>query len=401
MTSRLPDGAAAPSPAPEEFMPTPPSDSDPARSRVAPFRHPLPPTPHRPRPLFTIEGVRYEAIRELVRMQTGEVLMLARRFPERGDTLPGLCFVRRLANPSTTPRRTRLGAEILLAFRLRHPAIAQVFHRKVHQDSLHVVMEYVDGPSLETLVSASVARGQPVSESFALYVGAELAEALHHAHTLTDDAGKPLGIIHRDVNPRHVYVGMHGEVKLVNFGAAYSVVIGREESPASLVRGDVAYASPEYLERQTLSPRSDVFSLGVLLVELFTSKHLFDVQDVPRRPEGLRPLQVEFLPSLPLTQMRVLLACFGPTEVEAAVGQLSPDVKQLLHRALRSEPEERFATAADLRDALRSALARRHPGYGRQEAAAEVARLLAEGRVLRDVVEFGEGGLFEEDLAEE
>ncbi|RKH71804.1 serine/threonine protein kinase [Corallococcus aberystwythensis] len=358
------------------------------------------PTPERPRPLFTIEGIRYEAIRELVRMQTGELLMLARRHPERGATLPGLCFVRRLANPSTTLRRTRLGEEIQLAFRLHHPAIAQVFHRKVHQDALHVVMEYVDGPSLETLVSASVARGQPVSEPFALYVGAELAGALHHAHTLTDDAGKPLGIIHRDVNPRHVYVGAHGEVKLVNFGAAYSVVIGREESPANLVRGDVAYASPEYLERLPLTPRSDVFSLGVLLVELFTGKHPFDVQDVPRPAIRLSPLRVEVLPSLPLTQMRVLLASFGPAEVEAAVERLSPDVKPLLHAALRADPEERFATAADMRDVLRAALVRRHPGYGRQEAAAEASRLLAEGSVLRDVVEFGEGGLFPEGLEE-
>ena len=367
-------------------------------TRESPRRRTLPPTPERPRSLFTIDGIRYEALRELVRLRTGELLMLARRFSERGTALPGRCFVRRLANPATSLRRRRLGEEIQLAFRLHHPAIAQVFHRKVHQDALHVVMECVDGPSLETVVSAGVARGKPVSEAFALYVGAEIAEALHYAHTLTAEDGTALGIIHRDVNPRHVYVGAHGEVKLVNFGAAYSLVIGREESPARLVRGDVAYASPEYLERQPLTPRSDVFSLGVLLVELFTGKHPFDVQDVPRPPEGMSPLHSEFLPSLPLTQMRVLLASFGPEDVEAAVEKLSPDVKQLLHAALRSHPEERFATAEALRDVMRVALARRHPGYGRQEAAAEWARVLAEGSGLRDAVEFGEGGLFQEGL---
>ncbi|RYZ16408.1 MAG: serine/threonine protein kinase, partial [Myxococcaceae bacterium] len=236
-----------------------------------------------------------------------------------------------------------------MAFRLRHPAIATVFHRKVSKGALHVVMEYVDGPSLETLVSAGVARGRPVSEAFALYVGAEIAEALHHAHTLTDADGKPLGVIHRDVNPRHVYVGTQGEVKLTNFGAAYSLVVGREESPASLVRGDVAYASPEYLTRQPLTPRSDVFGLGVLLVELFTGKHLFDVEDVPRPLKGMVRLQPEILPSLPLTQMQVqvLLASFGPEDVEEAVASLSPDVKAMLHVALRAKPEERFATAAD------------------------------------------------------
>ncbi|RKG67372.1 hypothetical protein D7V80_16305 [Corallococcus sp. CA054B] len=289
-----------------------------ARTKAAQRRRQLPPTPDRPLHLFTLDGIRYEAVRELVLMQTGELLMLAQRFSERAPTLPGFCFVRRLANPSTYLQRTRLGEEIQLAFRLRHPAIAQVFHRKVRQGALHVVMESVDGPSLETLVSAGVARGRPVSESFALYVGAEIAEALHHAHTLTDAAGQSLGVIHRDVNPRHVYVGTQGEVKLTNFGAAYSLVVGREESPANLVRGDVAYASP--------------------------------------------------------------------------------DVKAMLHVALRANPDERFATAADMRDAMRVALARRHPGYGRQEAAAEWAQVLAEGSGLRDAVEFGEGGLFREGL---
>ncbi|NOK18147.1 serine/threonine-protein kinase [Corallococcus carmarthensis] len=362
-----------------------------------PERRP-PPTPDTPRFLFSVEGVRYEAIRELVRMQSGELLMLARRRAEADGTLPGLCFVRRLPNPSTYLRRKRLAEEVQLAFRLNHPGIALVYFLKVHEDALHVVMEYVDGPSLETLVSAGVARGQPVSESFALYVGAELAEALHHAHTLTDDEGKLLGVIHRDVNPRHVFVGAHGGVKLTNFGAAYSLIVGREQSPLRLVRGDVAYASPEYLEKEPLTPRSDVFSLGVLLVELFTGTHLFDVQDVSLAPKGLAPLEIEILPSLPLIQMRILLSSFSPADVEAAVATLSPDVKALLHTALRANPEERFATAADLRDALRAALAKRHPGYGRQEAAAEVARVLAEGSCLRDAVEFGEGGLFPEGL---
>ncbi|NVJ20630.1 serine/threonine protein kinase [Myxococcus sp. AM011] len=358
-----------------------------------------PPTPDAPQPLFRVGGVRYEAVRTLAHMQTGDTLLLAHRYAQE-ETLPGLCLVRRLPSPPTYAERRRLSDEIQLAFRLNHPGIAQVFHLKIHQDSPHVVMEYVDGPSLETLVSAGVVRGKPVSEAFALYSGVELAEALHYAHTLKGEDGKPLGIIHRDVNPRHVFVGAHGEVKLANFGASFSLLVGRTESPASLVRGDVAYASPEYLERAPLSPRSDVFSLGVLLVELLTGTHLFDVEDVPSPPEGMRRLVPEYIPSLPLTQMRTLLASFGPEDVERAVKSLAPDVKAILHTALRVVPEERFATAADMRDVLRASLAKRHPGYGRQDALEDVRRVVAEGGGQREMVEFGEVGIYPEGLEE-
>ncbi|ATB46361.1 serine/threonine protein kinase [Corallococcus macrosporus] len=352
--------------------------------------------PFTPHFLFKVGEVWYEAVAELERRQSGEVLLLAQR-RVRKEALTGHCLVRRLPSPSTYMRRRRLVEEVQLAFRLHHPSIAQVHHLGVYGDAPHVVMEYVPGPSLETLVTASVVRGRAMSEDFALYVGVELTEALHYAHMLMDEEGRSLGIVHRDVNPRHVVVGPHGEVKLMSFGAAYSLLVGREESPKSLVRGDVAYASPEYIRRESLTPRSDVFSLGVLLVELLTGTHLFDVADVPRPPQGRR-LRAESIPSLPLKQMRALLASFDSDFVEKAVAALAPDVKAILHTTLHANPEERFASAAELRDALRAAQSRRGEPYGRREVVGEVAQVLSEGGRMRDKVEFGEAGLYPEGL---
>ncbi|AGC44590.1 serine/threonine protein kinase [Myxococcus stipitatus DSM 14675] len=364
---------------------------------VAQSHLPPPVTPDAPEPLFTLGSVRYVAVRELTVMPSGEVLLLAHRYVLDED-VPGPCLVRRLPSPATYEERKRLVDEIQLAFRLNHPSIAQVQHLKIHRGAPHVVMECVDGPSLDTLMSAGVARGKPVSEALALFIAAEVADALHYAHTLRGEDNRPLGIVHRDVNPRHVYLGNHGGVKLANFGAAYSLMVGRVRSPANLVRGDVAYASPEYVERQPVSPASDLFSLGVVLVELLTGKHLFDVEDVPTAPDGMSPLQGEPFPSLPLTQMRVLLSRFGPADVESVVKELSPDVKAILHAALRVAPGERFATAADMGEVLRAALTKRHPSYGRQDAQQEIARVIAEGSCLRDMMEFGEAGIYPEGL---
>ncbi|MCP3105332.1 serine/threonine protein kinase [Myxococcus sp. K15C18031901] len=358
-----------------------------------------PPTPESPRYLFTVGDVRYEAVRELETRASGEVLLQVQR-RVTGESLSGPCLVRRLPSPTEYMGRKRLAEEMQLALGLNHPGIAQIFHLEFDEveDAPYVVMEYVDGPSLETLVTAAVVRGKPLSVAFGLYAGAEVADALHYAHTLTTPRGRPLGIIHRDVSPRHIVVGQHGEVKLLDFGSAYSLLVGREESPESLLRGDVAYVSPEYLRRVPLTPRSDVFSLGVLLVEVLTGQHLFDVQDVPPQTKESR-LRPEMQPTLPLKQMEALMDTLDEAFVERAVASLPGEVKAVLHTALRLNPEERFASAAEMRDALRGASQSLASGpYGRAESAREAARVVSEGGGMRDKVEFGEAGLYPEGL---
>jgi serine/threonine-protein kinase len=341
----------------------------------------------RPARLFDVDGTTYADVKTLERRGNGEVLILAERHLPQGQR--GLVTLKRLRGPVTFPRKQRLLEEVQLAFRLQHPAIAQVHHLTVHRGVPYVIMEHVDGPSLQTVISLAAMRGQPVPEPFALHVAAEVADALHHAHTLEDDAGRPLRLLHRDVSPRNVRLCQRtGAVKLTDFGAAYSRMVGREETPGLLLKGDVAYASPEYLHGRPMDARSDLFSLGLLLVELLTGRHLFDVDglpDGPPPPEARVPTDEE--PSLPLQQMMAWVDRYGPPEVERAVAGCARATRALLHQVLRRAPAERPATAAALRDALRAAL----PGpYGRPEVAAELARLLSDATVLRDKVELTE-----------
>lgn len=357
----------------------------------------------RPQPLFAVDGVHYEAVRVLERRGSGEVLLLAQRRLQHGPT--GHVVIRSLRSPSRFELRRRLVDEVGLAFLLHHPAIAQVHHLTIHRGAPHVIMEYVDGPSLDTVLNLVAMRDEPVSPSFALYVAAEVADALHHAHTLRDAQGGPLGIIHRDVSPRNICLDTHGAVKLTHFGAAYSLMVGREETPHLLLKGDVAYASPEYLHCQRLAPTSDVFSLGLVLLELLTGRHLFNVEEASvarhlfqRSSEPVpRP---EESPSLPFGLVRSLIDTYRPADVEKALkGQPEP-LKALLHKALRRNPAERYATAAELRDAVRAVLAQLPRPSGRMEAQEELARLISEASAARGRMELPQEGIFPAHLEE-
>lgn len=160
--------------------------------------------------------------------------------------------LKRLRGPATFLRKQRLLEEVQLAFRLHHPAIAQVHHLTVHRGVPYVIMEHVDGPSLQTVISLAAMRGQPVPVPFALYVAAEVADALHHAHTLTDDGGQPLRLIHRDVSPRNIRLCQRtGAVKVAE--------VARLLAEATVLRDKVELTEdflPPGLEAHELTPGS-------------------------------------------------------------------------------------------------------------------------------------------------
>ncbi|HEX8822809.1 MAG TPA: protein kinase [Archangium sp.] len=318
--------------------------------------------------------------------------------------------------PAHAPReaRLRLEEEVWLASRLQHPAIARVHGLYEVGEDFFLVSEHVDGCDLETVGVLTTLRQARMSEAFALYVASEVAGALDHAHTLKDERGAPLGIIHRAVGGESIRVERAtGAVKLADFAAAFCLMPGRVPSPEGLVRGLLDTAAPERLPltgRAEVDARADLFSLGVVLLDLLTGRVLYDLEPVEAAAEqalGVRKRRVKLKAEVPswvsVTQMALRAAAFHPSHVEAVMREagVSAPVGDVLRKLLRHEPDARYATAAEVRAALQACLgAAGDPPYGAPEAARELCQAIAEAEesVLREELGVFELGVFADDV---
>jgi serine/threonine-protein kinase len=332
--------------------------------------------------VFSSGDTSYELIRHLGISSNGEVLLARRRY---SDVLGGSVIIKRLHEPTNALMRARLLEEFKLILQLDHPCIAQVFLMRLHESSPHLVMEHVEGHSLESLLNLAAMRGQPLPEPFAAYVVGEVADALYHAHSQKDAQGRPLGIIHRDISPRTIRLSVHGRVKLTDFSSAYSKIEGRLATVGPLLKGDIAYSAPEYLMLQPLDGRADLFSLGVVLLEMLTGMHLLDLPEVEQAagtgdaPSLLQSsLLSEQQPWVPPAEMALRMERFRPEYVERATLGLSAPMRDIVLRALKRDPAERFQSGLELRDALWEFLGGQGRCYGPRDAQREISLVRAE-----------------------
>ncbi|HYO55201.1 serine/threonine-protein kinase [Archangium sp.] len=337
--------------------------------------------------LFSREGTDFERIQRVGEGPHGEAVLLARRHPPRGQ--PELVVVKTLGSHQPSKARQRLEEEAKLASRLSHPGIAQVLGHYQQGDTSYTVLELVAGASLATVLCDATLCGRPLSEELGLYVCAEVAGALHYAHTLADEHGQPLGIVHRNVCPSNIRLAHGGQVKLTSLGGAWSRLPGREETTEDGgPLGDADYAAPERLGGAGVGTGANLFSLGLVLLEMVTGQHLYHVAPLERRVAHVRSLWEGASwrgggEPLPVEELELRADCFGPRDVEYAARGLSAPVKAILHGLLRREPSERYATGEELRADLRRCLKARSWWYGPRRAARELARLRAEAAPLR------------------
>jgi ABC-type branched-subunit amino acid transport system ATPase component len=188
--------------------------------------------------------------------------------------------------------------EARLASRVRHPNVVPVLDVLADEGEICLVLEYVDGESLGQLLHGADATRRPVPVPIAVSIAVSILYGLHAAHEARDEQGELLGVVHRDVSPQNVIVGVDGVARLIDFGIAKAA--GRcNVSRDGQLKGKVAYMAPEQIKRRMVGPRADVYGASVILWELLAGERLFEGEtegmilgrvlddDVPR-PSHLR-----------------------------------------------------------------------------------------------------------------
>jgi serine/threonine protein kinase len=216
--------------------------------------------------------------------------------------------------------------EAHVAMGLNHSNIVQVLDLGHARGRYFLVMELVDGWDLSQILSRAVAADFPIPAEILLYIAAEVCRALAYAHARTR-YGNPLAIVHRDISPQNVLVSEQGEVKLTDFGIAKAMG-RRERTNQGVIKGKLAFMSPEQASGAVLDNRSDLFSLGTMLYLLFTGRRPFEA-----------PTDLESI-------MRVRECRFAPPE-EVKPG-LAPALTKIIRRAMQSAPSDRYQNADEM-----------------------------------------------------
>ena len=221
--------------------------------------------------------------------------------------------------------------EARVAATLEHPNIVHTHDIGIKDDECFFTMEYLHGEDLKAILAAAAKQQEPLPLELALQIAVGCAAGLHHAHEQTDYAGRPLEIVHRDVSPSNIIVTRTSGVKLIDFGIA-KAASDKEQTGVGVLKGKVAYMSPEQCRGEVLDRRCDVFALGIVLYEMVAMARPFAAANVlgtvhkllgeePRRPRELRP-------------------------------DCPPALERIVLKALEKDPARRYQTAFEMQEEL-------------------------------------------------
>jgi len=271
---------------------------------------------------------RYEL---LVELGTGGMasVWIAREPSEMGDRLVALkAMLPELARQPDF--RTMFLEEGQIVRAIEHPHVVRVYEVGEDRGTLFMAMEWVRGDSVRTVIREAKRR-RPIPSEMAVRIISDTAAGLHAAHELRGWDGELKNLVHCDVSPHNILVGVDGQARLVDFGVANGTAHGDPDGDEK-VKGKFGYMSPEQANGERIDRRSDVFALGIVLFELTTGERLF------RGESPAHTLQL-------VNQARVP----NPTQV---LPDYPERLAPIVLRALSRDPAARYQTAAEMQVAL-------------------------------------------------
>ncbi|MBW2657017.1 MAG: protein kinase [Deltaproteobacteria bacterium] len=216
--------------------------------------------------------------------------------------------------------------EAKLAALLHHENIIQIYDFGSMDDQYFIAMEYLFGKDLRAISRTVRKKDQELGLENILYIICRICAGLDYSHNLKDLQGKALSIIHRDINPQNILITYEGQVKIIDFGIA-KAASHNTKTRENLIKGKLAYMSPEQANGQAIDHRSDIFSTGIILYELLADRRMF---------------QGETMHVLSLVRE----AQYDPPE--EVIPNLPPKLNAILRRALAKDPDERFRYAGEM-----------------------------------------------------
>jgi serine/threonine protein kinase len=225
--------------------------------------------------------------------------------------------------------------EVRLVRAIKHPNVVEIYDVGDAEGVMWMSMEWVEGESLHTVI-AEAGKRRAIPPELAVKIIADAASGLHAAHELRDLDGSYRGVVHRDVSPHNILIGTNGMVKLVDFGVAKAIGRISEATRAGQLKGKFGYMSPEQALGKSVDRRSDIFSLGIVLFELTTSRRLF------RGEHDIDTLKLVIGGPIP-----------RPTSIDP---KYPPGLERIVLKALERNADARYQTAQALAEDLRAYL---------------------------------------------
>ncbi len=251
----------------------------------------------------------------------------------------------------------RFKDEAKVVVKLSHGNLVPVFDAGEVNGELFLAMDFVDGQDLRAVWNKCAQKGIAFPVDVAAYLVKELCQGLSYAHGYGD-----LELVHRDISPPNILLSYSGEIKLTDFGLAFSTLKVEKTAPG-IIYGKVAYMSPEQARGERLDGRSDLYAAAIVLWELLTGRQLF--------PPGKEPPQ-ELV-------RRTKNPAVQPPSSRAP--RVPKGLDEICMRALSAERDKRYQNAEGLREALSRWLAREAPSTGAPQVAAFLKRLFEDEQV--------------------